>query len=70
MSNLATIFVLFCVKHCDSTHEMLSEFKQSFASKLGHVRAKSLITSVSEIECFLTDPSQAVTEKAEFNIRT
>jgi hypothetical protein len=44
--------------HCDCTY-----LQEIFFSELGSVRPNSEIIDVPEIECFLIDPSQAVTKR-------
>lgn len=69
MGNQATIFLLLSGNHCDNTF-FFPRIKQSFITKLGHVVSNEIPTDISEIECFLADPPEVVTEKTEFQIRS
>jgi hypothetical protein len=61
MGYLTIIFLLLPGKHHDSKYKCFP-IQDVFHWHIS-VRANSVITNFSEIECFVIDPSRAVTEK-------
>jgi hypothetical protein len=70
MGYLSRVFFLLPGKRCAPHIKFFSKLVNTFTSKLGYVKANLVITNVSETGCLLADPSQTVTEKREFNIRS